>query len=400
MALMKVEDALTLLMEGVGETQTEHVSLREALGRVLSSDLMASRNQPPFDASAMDGYAVKADNIRDLPTKLQIVGEVPAGQSFSDRLGNWEAVRIFTGAPVPEGADAILIQEHTERDGAFVTALEPVAKGRFIRPAGLDFKQGDVLLRKGQILDPGHIALAASMNHAAIPVYRRPRVALLSTGDELVLPGDVPAADQIISSNNFGVAGLAEQAGAEVLDLGIARDDADEIAATIAKAQAAEVDILVTSGGVSVGDHDLAREVLTAAGMSLDFWRIAMRPGKPLMAGQLGNSRVLGLPGNPVSAMICSILFLQPLIRKMLGQSAPLPSEPARLGAALGANDERQSYLRGTLGVDEHGRLIATPFSGQDSAMLAGFARANCLIIHPPHCPEQVAGDPCQIIRL
>ena len=400
MALMKVEDALARLLDNIPLTKTEHVPLAEARGRILAQDLAASRNQPPFNASAMDGYAVLAASVAEAPTKLQVVGEIPAGYHFPDTLHKWEAVRIFTGAPVPEGADAILIQENTERDGAFVTALEPVKKGQFIRPAGLDFKKGDILITKGTHLQPGHIALAASMNHPTVEVLKRPLVGVLATGDELVLPGEEPSDDQIIASNNFGVAGLAEAAGAESLDLGIARDNKADLAAKIQAARDAKVDILVTNGGASVGDHDLVQDVLKEAGMDLSFWRIAMRPGKPLMAGTLGDIQVLGLPGNPVSALIGSIIFLQPLIRKMLGNDTPQPIEKAQLGADLSANNERQGYLRGTLATDEKGQLVATPFSGQDSAMLSGFARAHCLIIQPPHAKPATKGDECQIIRL
>lgn len=400
MALMKVEDALAQLLSASSVTKTEKVALHEAAGRVLAEDLKANRNQPPFNASAMDGYAVKSECLTETPMRLQVVGEVPAGHTFPDHLHRWEAVRIFTGAPVPEGADAILIQENTERDGAFVTALETVEPGQYIRPAGLDFKAGDTLIKKGTLLDPRHVALAASMNHAEIPVCARPKVAILATGDELVTPGETPSDDQIISSNNFGVSAQARNNGADILDLGIAKDIEEEIASRIQKAQDWGADILVTIGGASVGDHDLVQGVLKGLGMELDFWRIAMRPGKPLMAGQLGKMQVLGLPGNPVSAMTCSILFLLPLIRKMQGLDQPQIIEQASLGADVSANDQRQSYMRSSLAQSENGALVASPFTGQDSAMMAGFARADCFIIRPPHAEDGKAGDPCQIIRL
>ncbi|WP_373236093.1 molybdopterin molybdotransferase MoeA [Cohaesibacter celericrescens] len=400
MSLMKVEDALSQLLENAAQIGTENIPLHDALGRVLAQDLTANRDQPPFDSSAMDGYAVKAANLANIPVRLQVVGEVPAGHRFPDRLSNREAVRIFTGAPVPEGADAILIQENTERDGAFLTALEGVTTGQYIRPAGLDFKKNDVLIVKGTLLEPAHLALAASMNHPEILVLRRPKVAILATGDELVLPGETPSDNQIIASNNFGVAALAKVVGADVLDLGIARDDKQAIASKIKQAQDAKVDILVSSGGVSVGEHDLVQDVLKEMGMDLAFWRIAMRPGKPLMAGKLGDCQVLGLPGNPVSAMVCAILFMQPLIRKMLGDSIPQRIERAILGDALAENDKRQSYLRATLSIDDSGKSVATPFAGQDSAMMAGLARASCLIIRPPHAKAANKGDSCDFIRL
>lgn len=400
MALMKVEDALTRLLSTSPLAEIEKVELHEASGRVLAEDLKANRNQPPFNASAMDGYAVKSECLKNIPARLQVVGEVPAGHTFPDTLHRWEAVRIFTGAPVPDGADAILIQENTERDGAFVTALETVEPGQYVRPAGLDFKSGDVLIEQGTLLDPRHVALAASMNHARVPVFARPKVAILATGDELVAPGETPSDDQIISSNNFGVSAQARAVGSEILDLGIARDVEDEIAGRIRHAQDWGADILVTIGGASVGDHDLVQGVLKGLGMELDFWRIAMRPGKPLMAGQLGDMQVLGLPGNPVSAMTCSILFLLPLIRKMQGLDQPQIIEQASLGVDVPANDQRQSYMRACLTQSETGALIAKPFTGQDSAMMAGFARADCFIIRPPHAEVGKTGDPCQIIRL
>nr|WP_319485148.1 gephyrin-like molybdotransferase Glp [uncultured Cohaesibacter sp.] len=400
MSLLKVEDALAQLLADVSTTETENVSLHNATGRVLAVDLKAQRTQPPFDASAMDGYAIRADNIRELPTKLQIVGEAPAGHVFPDALHNWEAVRIFTGAPIPEGADAVVMQEKTERDGAFVSILQDVPKGNNIRPAGQDFREGEVLLKRGTELTYRHLALAASMNHAVVPVYRRPVIAILSTGDELVMPGEKPSDGQIIASNNFAIASFAQTIGADVLDLGIARDDMTEISTTIEKAVAARVDCLVTIGGVSVGDHDLVQDALKAAGMALTFWRIAMRPGKPLLAGSLGTTRVLGLPGNPVSSMSCAILFLQPMIRKMLGKEGPYRIDPAICANPLPANDYRQSYMRARLGKDAEGRTVASLFSDQDSSKLASFAEADCLIVRPPDAPASEAGAPCQIIIL
>ena len=400
MSLIKVEDALVRLLTDCQTMDCEQIPLALCPGRILGEDLVARRNQPPFNASAMDGYAVKAENCANLPARLQVVGEVPAGYHFPDMLQNWEAVRIFTGAPVPEGADAILIQENATREGAFVTALEPVKKGLYIRPAGLDFKEGDVQITKGTRLNARNLALAASMNHATLPVFKRPKIAILATGDELVQPGEIPNQDQIIASNTYGVAALVDAAGGEAISLGIAKDRLEDITAKINEAQAQEADSLVTIGGASVGDHDLVQQALTDAGMALDFWRIAMRPGKPLMAGQLGDMRVLGLPGNPVSSMVCTILFLLPLIRAMCGDANPQPIEEATLGGPLSENDKRQSYLRATLKTDRDGRPIATPFDGQDSAMMALFAKADCLIIHPPHAPKRAKGTACDIIRL
>ncbi|SNY93680.1 molybdopterin molybdotransferase [Cohaesibacter sp. ES.047] len=400
MALMSVEEALARLLADGPLMASEDVPIDKGLRRVLASDLAANRNQPPFDASAMDGYAVKAENLVQVPMRLQITGEAPAGKSFPDIVHRWEAVRIFTGAPVPKGADTILIQENAERDGAFVTALESVEVGKHIRKAGSDFKAGDVLLTKGTELSPSALALAASMNQSVLSVYKRPKVAVLATGDELVHPGDDPTPDQIIASNSYGVAGLALEAGAEIIDLGIASDDKDAIAAKVEEARSQGVDILVTSGGVSVGDHDHVQDVLKDAGMTLNFWRIAMRPGKPLMAGTLGETQVLGLPGNPVSAMTAALLFLVPLIKKRMGLEGSHLLEPALLGDTLAENGPRQAYLRATLERDSEGRPVATPMTAQDSAMLSGLARAECLIVHPPHAAQSEAGSACQIIRL
>ena len=400
MALLKVDDALEQLLADVTAAEVENVSLLHATGRVLAANLMANRDQPPFRASAMDGYAIKADNVKELPTKLQIIGEVPAGYHFPDALHNWEAVRIFTGAPVPEGADTVVMQEKTERDGAFVSIMAEVTKGSNIREAGQDFKQGEVLLEKGTELTYRHLALAASMNHAVLPVYKRPVIAILSTGDELVLPGETPTESQIIAANNFAIASFAQTIGADIMDLGIARDDLSEISATIAKAVAAKVDCLITIGGVSVGDHDFVQDALKAAGMDLTFWRIAMRPGKPLLAGKIGATHVIGLPGNPVSSMIGALLFLQPMIRKMIGKVGPYQINRAVLGSPVPANDYRQSYLRARTHIDENGRTVATLYSDQDSSKMASFAAADCVIIRPPDSAASEVGDLCQVIML
>ncbi|WP_321340149.1 gephyrin-like molybdotransferase Glp [uncultured Cohaesibacter sp.] len=400
MALLNVDDALEQLLSDISVSEIENVSLHNATARVLAADLVANRDQPPFRASAMDGYAIRGDNVKELPTKLQVIGEVPAGHHFSDVLHDWEAVRIFTGAPVPEGADTVVMQEKTERDGAFVSIQQEIKKGSNIREAGQDFGKGDTLLKKGTELTYRHLALAAAMNHAVLPVYKRPVIAILATGDELVLPGETPTESQIIAANNFAIASLAQTIGADIMDLGIARDDMTEISTTIKKAVAAEVDCLITIGGVSVGDHDLVQEALKGAGMELKFWRIAMRPGKPLLAGKLGKTQVLGLPGNPVSSMTCALLFLQPIIRKMLGKKGPYQIMDAVLGNALPENDYRQSYMRAQTHIDEKGRTVASTYSDQDSSKLASFAQADCVIVRPPNTPASEAGDLCKIITL
>ncbi len=397
MSLLSVEDATAQLLDGVEALTGETVGLDEALGRVLAADLAATRTQPPFAASAMDGYAVRAADAMAEGAVLTVIGTSRAGERFAGALDPGQAVRIFTGAPVPDGADAILIQENATRQGDVVTLTVPVTPGLHVRPAGLDFKKGERLLTAGRVLGSRAIALAASMNHAEIPVRRRPRVAILATGDELVPPGGDPGPDQIISSNSAGIAALVREAGGEPVDLGIAPDDVKAISEAVARA--GDADILALIGGASVGDHDLVQEALVGRGMQLDFWRIAMRPGKPLMVGHLHGMRVLGLPGNPVSAMVCGHIFLKPLMRALLGL-APGPFEQtAILGAAMAANDRRQDYVRATL-ASEAGRTIATPFKRQDSSMMAALARADALIVRPPFAEAATAGITVPIIAL
>lgn len=401
MSLMPVAEALARLLEGVEPRPTEWVPLAEANGRILSENLASTRTQPPFAASAMDGYAVRHSDLSAIPARLTVIGEAPAGHGFSGSIGAGETVRIFTGAPVPEGADTILIQEDTNRDGNIVIALDCPAFGAFVRPAGLDFKAGEILLKAESKLGYRDLALAAAMNHARLPVHEKPVVAILATGDELVQPGAKPGPDQIIASNHLGIAALVEDCGGVPLDLGISPDDPVAMAGHVRQAIESQADILVTLGGASVGDHDLVQDVLGAEGMDLAFWRIAMRPGKPLMAGHLGGTKVLGLPGNPVSSLVCGLLFLKPLLAAMLGrqQAATLESQ-AVLGADIDENDRRQDYVRAELAQDKDGKLIATPFGKQDSSMLALLARSGALIVRPPHAPALKAGTSVPIIRL
>ena len=402
MSLLPVADALSRILADVRPLPVEHVALADAHHRRLAGDLAARRTQPPFANSAMDGYAVRIADLEEVPADLHVIGESAAGRRFSGALAAGQAVRIFTGAPLPEGADAVVIQEDTRRNGDIVTIQAPPRRGQHVRPAGLDFSEGEVLLRAGQSLSAKDVALAAAMNHATLPVHGQPRIAILANGDELVPPGTTPGPDQIIASNGFGIAALARAAGGRVRDLGIAPDRLADIERSIDRAVAEKSDILVTLGGASVGDHDLIREALVGSGMKLDFWRIAMRPGKPLMFGRLGDLRVIGLPGNPVSAMVCGLVYLRPLIRALSGDPAPLDSagEKAVLGRDLPANDLRQDYLRAELHRDRQGTLIATPFEMQDSSMLALLARADCLLIRAPHAPAARAGETCTIMRL
>lgn len=400
-ALMPVAEALAELLKGVVPLASEHVALNAANGRILAEDLASTRTQPPFAASAMDGYAVRHADLSADGTPLSVIGQALAGHRFHGPLGIGQAIRIFTGAPVPDGADTILIQENAKRDGERITVLDVPAKGAFVRPAGLDFREGDVLLTKGCKLCFRDLALAAAMNHANLPVRRKPKVAILATGDELVAPGAVPGPDQIIASNHAGVAALVEDSGAQALDLGISPDDPAVMTNRVREALEAKADILVTLGGASVGDHDIVQDVLGNEGMNLAFWRIAMRPGKPLMAGNLGRTKVLGLPGNPVSSLVCALLFLKPLVGAMLGAVNETDMHTnAILTAPLPANDRRQDYVRAELQQGADGRLTVTPFSRQDSSMLALLAKSGALIVRPPHATALEAGASVQIIRL
>jgi len=396
MSLLPVDQAVARLLAGVDPLEAETVPLAEAFGRVLARDLKAKRDQPPFPASAMDGYALRSAEAK-AGAELKVVGMSRAGERFRGSLGDGEAVRIFTGAPVPEGADAVLIQEDAERSGEKVRVKAPVTAGRNVRPAGLDFKTGDVKLPAGRMLDPHAISLAASMGYTDLPVSRRPRVAILANGDELVPPGATPGPDQIVSSNGIGLLALVRAIGGEPIDLGIAADRREMIAAAVDRAEGS--DLLVVTGGASVGEHDLVQESLKAGGMRLDFWRIAMRPGKPLMVGRIGATCVLGLPGNPVSTFVCAELFLRPLIRAMLG----LPTAPdivtARLGAAMPANDSREDYVRARITRDGDG-LVAMPFPLQDSSMLSTLAAADGLIIRAIHAPAAASGENVRVLRL
>jgi molybdopterin molybdotransferase len=389
MSLLPVDEAVARLLAGVTPLPAEEIPLARAHGRVLATDLAARLTQPPFSASAMDGYAVRAAEAK-VGARLRVAGMSRAGERFKGVLGPGEAVRIFTGAPVPGGADTILIQENATRDGDVVEVVEAPAAGRHIRPAGLDFKAGDAILRAGRVLDPHAISVAAAMGHAALPVRRKPRVAVLANGDELVPPGATPGPDQIVSSNGIGLAALVEALGGEAEDLGIAPDQREAIAAYVDRATRA--DILVTTGGASVGEHDLVQEALTGRGLKLDFWKIAMRPGKPLMVGRLGDMRFLGLPGNPVST-------LKPLIRALLDMPADADVRTARLGASMPANDSRQDYVRAQLRVTAEG-LEARPFDIQDSSMLSTLAAADALIIRPVHAPAAPAGATVPVLLL
>ncbi|MEJ6785520.1 molybdopterin molybdotransferase MoeA [Aminobacter sp. Piv2-1] len=400
MALLPVADALERLLEGAATAGTERVGLDEAFGRVLGAPLHALRTQPPFDASAMDGYAVIAQDIADLPARLALIGEAAAGRQFAGKIARGQAVRIFTGAPVPAGADTVVIQENVRDLGnGEVEVFEPTAPGRNIRTKGLDFNEGDLILDAGRLIDPAALSLAAAANHPTLDVQRAPLVAIIATGDELLPPGSTPGPDQIISSNAYGVAAIARSVGARVLDLGIAPDKTESISALVREALDAAADVIVTLGGASVGDHDLVHGVLTDLGMKLDFWKIAMRPGKPLMFGRLGETRCVGLPGNPVASLICSHLFLKPLLAKLAGRVYAPDIREAVLGAPMKANDLRQDYVRGMVSETDAG-LVAMPFGVQDSSMLRTLAEANCVIIREPFAPAAESGTGCRVLML
>ncbi len=394
--MITVDEALAGVLDLFEPLTTETVPLAQSAGRVLAVDAVAKREQPPFASSAMDGYAVKSADLHTGAT-LQVIGESAAGGGFDGEIRSGQCVRIFTGAPVPAGADRILIQEDTTRDGDTITVTENIDKGPYIRPAGGDFKIGDVISAP-RVLRASDIALLASMNIPEVTVRRKPQIALVATGDELVMPGEDPAASQIISSNNFGLKALVEAHGAEGRLLPIARDTPQSLRAVLDLA--ASADVIVTLGGASVGDHDLVGQVAGDAGLDLSFYKVAMRPGKPLMAGMLKGTPMIGLPGNPVSSMVCGQLFLIPAIRAMLGLGkAAMPRETASLGCNIGPNGPRAHFMRAELAL-QNGKLTCTPFERQDSSLLSVLARANCLMVRAPNEPARKAGDTVAFIRI
>jgi molybdopterin molybdotransferase len=400
-ALMPVADALAAVLAGAEPLPEEMVALDTAHHRVLARDVAALRTQPPQAMSAMDGYAVRSSDAGRVAARLRVIGEVAAGRPFGRMVGAGEAVRIFTGGVIPEGADAVIIQEDTVIEDDGITITEAAVPGRHIRPAGVDFRTGDVLLAGGSRLTDRDLSLAAGMNYPDLAVRRRPKVAILATGDELVMPGSTPGPGQIVYSNGYALRALARDEGADIIDLGIAADTIEATTSGIRRARDLGADILVTTGGASVGDHDLVKRSLEAEGVAMAFWRIAMRPGKPMMHGRLGAMRVIGLPGNPVSSYVCGFLFLVPLIRALSGRSAVHHRcETALLGRNVAANDLREDYLRARLDMRGDRALIATPVDHQDSSLLGNLAAARALVIRPPFAPAAAAGTACDILRL
>ncbi|MBL4722055.1 MAG: molybdopterin molybdotransferase MoeA [Alphaproteobacteria bacterium] len=397
--MLSVKEARDRILATITPTPAEQIGMANGLGRVLAEDIASRRTQPPTDVSAMDGYAVRAADVANVPATLEVVGHAPAGGEHEGALRSGEAVRIFTGGPVPNGADAIVIQEDTDTDGDTVTVRESSPVGHYVRPAGLDFSEGDVILHSGDVMTARNVGMVAAMNVPWISVRRKPRIAILATGDEIVMPGDPLGPNQIVSSNSLALAAMIEAVGCEPILLGIAPDDRGALSAMAATARGA--DMLVTTGGASVGDHDLIQSVLGDHGLEVDFWKIAMRPGKPLIFGDIKGTPLLGLPGNPVSTLVCGIIFLIPALQKMLGQNLQTETtEFAVLGVDLGSNDQREDYLRARLSIDDSGDRIATPFSKQDSSMLSRLVRADCLIIRPPHADAINAGERVKILPM
>ena len=397
--MLTVRDAHGRVIAAFETLPAETVSVADAAGRVLATPPRARLAQPPADLSAMDGYAVRTADVPSAPVDLRLVGQAPAGGSYDGVLQPGETVRIFTGGPLPAGADSIVIQEDTKAEGPRITILEAPRPGRHVRKAGLDFAAGDTPFPANRVLTARDVALAAAMNLPWLSVRRRPRVAILSTGDELVMPGEPVGRNQIVSSSGLAVAALVRAWGGEPTLFDIARDDAALIRERISAGT--QQDLLVTLGGASVGDHDLVQDALKALGFTMDFWRIAMRPGKPLMFAARDRARVLGLPGNPVSTMVCALLFVKPALDRMLGLPGDLPATvPARLAVDVKQNDTREDYVRAVLQRAADGTLSVEPHPVQDSSMLSVLAASEALMVRPAHDPARKAGDTVAVIDL
>jgi molybdopterin molybdotransferase len=396
--MLSVEEAQTRIVSAFVPLPSERIGIAHALGRVLAEDAVARLTQPPFDVSSMDGYAVRAGDVAKIPAQLKIIGEAPAGRPFKGSVGAGETVRIYTGAVVPDGADAIVIQENTEADGKVVTIKAGTERGKHIRRTGLDFRQGDTLIARGRYLTARDITLLAAGDLAQVAVTRKPSIAVVATGDELARPGEKRAPGGIVASSNYGIVALVEKWCGVAVDLGILPDKAEAFAALPRATK--DCDLIVTLGGASVGDHDLVQSALTPLGFALDFWKIAMRPGKPLIFGRLNKTPLLGLPGNPVSAIVCAVLFLRPAMAKMLGEPPYQPTMlKARLTSPLKANDSRQDYIRARI-IRHDGEAYVEPFPVQDSSMQKALAEADGLIVRAPHVPAAAAGHMADVMVL
>jgi molybdopterin molybdotransferase len=398
MALLPVKEALKRILDGAKPLSLEQVALDKACGRVLAVDVSAKRDQPPFPASAMDGYAVINADVAMLPATLKIIGTSAAGHGFKGTVKPGTAVRILTGAPLPKGADTIVIQENTERNADLLRVIEHTPVGKNIRRPGLDFAKGDLLVGKCQKLSARDIGLLAAGNAALIKIYRRPKVVLFTTGDELVLPGTRPRADQIVSSNSHAIAAMVQQFGAEVVNLGIVKDNLKATVAAVRKGLGA--DVLLTTGGASVGDHDYVQVAFRACGVNINFWKIALRPGKPFMYGRKGKTHVMGLPGNPVSALVTARIFLKPLLDRFSGLPDVDLETTAVLNGHLPANDHRQDYMRATMTVAPNGKRTVSAFTAQDSSMQRTLQSSQALIVRPPNAPEARTGDSVSVLLL
>jgi molybdopterin molybdotransferase len=394
--MISVDEAVQRVTRTFAPLPSERIALTDALGRVLARNAIAPIDHPPAPMSAMDGYAVKSADAR-VGAELAVIGEAPAGHPYAGRVGAGQAVRIFTGGVVPEGADAVVLQEDIDAHEKTARIREAPLPGENVRERGLDFRTGDVLLERGRRLSARDIALLASADFAALDVARKPRVAVVATGDELTRPGEPRAPGGIVASSTYAIQSMVREWGGEPIDLGIVPDRNEELAKLPAATRG--MDLVITLGGASVGDHDLIQSALAPHGFTLDFWKIAMRPGKPLIFGRLNASPLIGLPGNPVSAMVCAILFVRPAMSAMLGAPSASLIRTARLTAPLKANGRRQDYIRAKLKVSD-GRLTAEPFALQDSSMQKVFARADALIVRPIDAPAAVIGDEVQVLLL
>lgn len=396
--MLSIDEALEKIRAAISPVQSEEVFITDALGRVLVDDVVATISHPPQAVSAMDGYAVRAEDVASVSCQLKQIGEAAAGHLFEGSVSAGECVRIFTGGAVPKGADSIVIQEDTDADGDQITIKEAAKPGEWVRDKGLDFDAGKLLLPKNRMMSARDVGLAAAAGATWVRVRRKPRIAVLSTGDEIVMPGAPRRDDQIVSSNSVALVAYADVMGADATNIGIAEDNEESLKARLADAKG--FDLLVTSGGASVGDHDLVQSVFGAEGLELGFYKIAMRPGKPLIFGHLGDMAMLGLPGNPVSTGVTAAIFMRAAIEEMLGL-APTPLfTAAKLGRDLGANGKRLDFMRASLTTSDSELPTATPFERQDSSMMALFSDADCLVMREINAPPAKAGDIVKVVSL